>query len=58
MKNKTQPLNLNSGDYLYQALMKGLNKKQRDFANSELKKAEMNSMELPIGLIRKMALLI
>jgi hypothetical protein len=56
MKTKTQPLNVKSGNYLDQALMEGLNKKQRDWAKIQVKKFEDFGVAVPYGLIRKGAL--
>lgn len=56
MKNKTQPINVNSGNYLYQALMIGLTEEQKAWAESEVKKCEKLGVVIPYGVIRKCAL--
>ena len=56
MKTKTQPKQIKSGNYLDQALMKGLNKKQKEWANMQVKKFEDFGVAIPYGIIRKCAL--
>lgn len=45
-----------SGDYLYQALITGMNKKQISFAKAQVKKFENLGVAIPYGIIRKVAL--
>ena len=53
---KTQPKLIKSGNYLEQALMKGLNKKQKEYAKSKIKHFEDFGLAIPYRLIRKGAL--
>jgi phage-related protein len=56
MKTKTQPLRIKSGNYLEQALFKGLNKKQKEYAKMQVKKCEESGIEVHYGIIRKLAM--
>jgi len=56
MKTKTEPKQIKSGNYLDQALMKGLNKKQKEWAKMQVKKFEDFGVAIPYGIIRKGAL--
>jgi len=56
MKTKTQPTVTNSGNYLEQSLMKGLNKTQEQYAKSQVKKYSELGLAIPYGIIRKTAI--
>lgn len=54
MKSKQNINTIHSGDYIYQALIKGLNKKQIQYVNDQIKKYGIDNIH--IGLLRKVAL--
>lgn len=56
MKAKQNPKEIKSGNYLEQALFKGLNKKQLAYAKEQVKNFETLSFAIPYGIIRKSAL--
>ena len=56
LKPKKQPINLNSGDYILQACIKGLTKNQAKFAKNRIELFESLGVAVPYGLIRKEAL--
>lgn len=56
MKNKSQPNIVKSGTYLDQALMKGLTPEGRKWAKLQVDKFNENGIDVPYGMIRKMAL--
>lgn len=56
MNTKTQPKEVKSGNYLEQALFKGLNKKQVNWAKEQVEKFENLGVAIPYGIIRKGAL--
>jgi len=55
MKTKSHPRQINSGNYLEQALMKGLTKSGRQWAKGQVKKFEGFGIAVPWGLIRNEA---
>lgn len=55
MKVKSQPTNVKSGNYLEQALYKGLNKKQTAFVKDMISKFDYGE-KIPYGHLRKVAL--
>lgn len=54
MKNKTNINTVYSGDTFYQALVGGLNKRQKQYVDSQIK--EYGIENLHIGILRKIAL--
>lgn len=56
MKTRNQPTQVHSGDAMEQAILKGLNKKQKQWTKDAIKQFDGMGEKIPYGFIRKTAL--